>query len=720
MTAAYLPLFFEGQLLTNAAAPASLYYLYSYESGTTTPKDTYTSAAGNVANTNPIHLDSAGRLNLWLGTGGYSFELRSGLGGALIKRWDNVTTAQDISAAIIADLANRTDALKNAGMVGYDRTLNYAYGTIGAKLSEGLSIADFKVGATDIEAFEAAVAYAHTLISTPAYNDRGINIEFPPGIWDLQGISTVAITKSRIGIVGRGGAPGATLIRHDGALFDVGDYTDAVRVRGVTFANLTFYCTDLAGTEATVKQYRTTGTNYDNVQFINGYIDIDTYHASTTTIFARSQRPNRTTAGLAVLRAQGTDESLTLGDTYTPGGGFHIDPRCEFSGSSTTVDTTNCFLLMSCDGFYLSPGAHIVGYEKMIAIEPAATPENYVIVEILIGGCYFDQPSIFAANPYQVSMQGTVKKTITLADGTVVQSRYRSIRAENFDFRASGYGKHCVFMAITDGDTWGTTATEYLQDISFIGGSARQALDSAFQINGAAQGCVEPRGFTINGTVFSDNNQDGFAGKACDINGAFEQALIANTVHGNAGSNAHDYVISALISDAGATDNTNPAVSIVNPDFSRITGAGAPQVKYINITPSEANANTQELGALFPGRGKELKQAYKNRTTDASAVTTWTYTIPEGVAGYIDVKVIASSTGGARYAIYTWTVAFQRDTAANVVMDGGAVTAGRTYKDGTTPAPTFALATNTFNVGVTGVAATVIDWTTKVEMTLSR
>jgi hypothetical protein len=48
---------------------------YSYEAGTLTPKDTYTTSAGNVANTNPVILDSAGQANIWLGDGDYKFAL---------------------------------------------------------------------------------------------------------------------------------------------------------------------------------------------------------------------------------------------------------------------------------------------------------------------------------------------------------------------------------------------------------------------------------------------------------------------------------------------------------------------------------------------------------------------------------------------------------------------------------------------------------------------
>ena len=55
----YLP---REQIFTNLAAVGAAWELFSYETGTTTPKATYSDTALSVANTNPIVADSAGRL----------------------------------------------------------------------------------------------------------------------------------------------------------------------------------------------------------------------------------------------------------------------------------------------------------------------------------------------------------------------------------------------------------------------------------------------------------------------------------------------------------------------------------------------------------------------------------------------------------------------------------------------------------------------------------
>lgn len=66
--------------------------LYTYSAGTTTPLTTYTSSSGAVANTNPIVLDSAGRVpnEIWINTTVTAkFALYTST-GTLIGTWDNI------------------------------------------------------------------------------------------------------------------------------------------------------------------------------------------------------------------------------------------------------------------------------------------------------------------------------------------------------------------------------------------------------------------------------------------------------------------------------------------------------------------------------------------------------------------------------------------------------------------------------------------------------
>ena len=81
------------QFFTDSGVPLAGGKLYSYAAGTTTPKATYTSSSGVTAHTNPIILDSAGRVpggEIWLTAGPYKFTLNTSA-DVLIATYDNVS-----------------------------------------------------------------------------------------------------------------------------------------------------------------------------------------------------------------------------------------------------------------------------------------------------------------------------------------------------------------------------------------------------------------------------------------------------------------------------------------------------------------------------------------------------------------------------------------------------------------------------------------------------
>jgi len=49
-----------------SGVPLAFGWVYTYETGTLTPKATYTDYTGGTPNTNPIHLDASGQANIWL------------------------------------------------------------------------------------------------------------------------------------------------------------------------------------------------------------------------------------------------------------------------------------------------------------------------------------------------------------------------------------------------------------------------------------------------------------------------------------------------------------------------------------------------------------------------------------------------------------------------------------------------------------------------------
>lgn len=77
--------------------------IYTYEAGTSTPLATYTSSAGNTAHTNPIVLDSAGRVpnggEIWNALQLYKFVIKTST-EVLIATYDNVGTSFNATATI--------------------------------------------------------------------------------------------------------------------------------------------------------------------------------------------------------------------------------------------------------------------------------------------------------------------------------------------------------------------------------------------------------------------------------------------------------------------------------------------------------------------------------------------------------------------------------------------------------------------------------------------
>jgi hypothetical protein len=82
-----------GQFFDNNGNPLSGGKLYTYAASTTTPQTTYTSVRHDTANSNPIILNSGGRVpsEIWLTDGlAYKFVLYTST-DALIGSWDNIS-----------------------------------------------------------------------------------------------------------------------------------------------------------------------------------------------------------------------------------------------------------------------------------------------------------------------------------------------------------------------------------------------------------------------------------------------------------------------------------------------------------------------------------------------------------------------------------------------------------------------------------------------------
>ena len=103
------------QFFTNSGVILSGGKLYTYAAGTTTPQVSYTTIAGTVTHTNPIILDSVGRVpggEVWITNQSYKFVLND-VNDVLIATYDNIFS---VGAIITATSVTISDNSANAAL----------------------------------------------------------------------------------------------------------------------------------------------------------------------------------------------------------------------------------------------------------------------------------------------------------------------------------------------------------------------------------------------------------------------------------------------------------------------------------------------------------------------------------------------------------------------------------------------------------------------------
>jgi hypothetical protein len=113
--------------------------LYTYDAGTSTPRDTYTDSAEADANLNPVILDNKGEAHIWF-AGRYKVILKDSHD---VLQWeaDNV---YDVGALLQSQLAHSSDPTYGDGLIAFKQPLaDAAARTVRDKMQEAVSIADF-------------------------------------------------------------------------------------------------------------------------------------------------------------------------------------------------------------------------------------------------------------------------------------------------------------------------------------------------------------------------------------------------------------------------------------------------------------------------------------------------------------------------------------------------------------------------------------------------
>lgn len=173
--------------------------VYTYAAGTTTPQAAYTTSSGSIAHTNPIVLDSAGRVasggEIWLTDAvAYKFVLKTSA-AITIGTYDNVTgNASGVAAGIYATFA----APSGSSLIGYSSNGSVAT-TVQARLRQYVSVKDF--GAVGDGTTDDTTAINNTIIYVNSNGGGAIYV--PPGTYKITNSITVLSNVKFFG-AGRG------------------------------------------------------------------------------------------------------------------------------------------------------------------------------------------------------------------------------------------------------------------------------------------------------------------------------------------------------------------------------------------------------------------------------------------------------------------------------------------------------------------------------------
>jgi len=237
------------QFFDNSGLPLAGGLIGAYIAGSSSvTQDTYTSSAGTVLNSNPIVLDSSGRIttSIWLQFGkAYNLVLKNSL-GTVIQSWDNITgsSASSSGGSTVADLqwvagAAPTFVSVNSFFVTGNSTSTYNAGrrvkavsssatTFGTVLS-----ATFSGGVTTVALSMDAGTLLDSGLASVFYGiNSGTNTSVPAGF------GNTSISLASAGTITIGTSPSQNIdITGGGTITSFGNAAEGI-IRFVTFDTL--------------------------------------------------------------------------------------------------------------------------------------------------------------------------------------------------------------------------------------------------------------------------------------------------------------------------------------------------------------------------------------------------------------------------------------------------------------------------------------------------
>lgn len=328
--------------------------LYTYEAGTTTPKDTFTTQDESVANANPVILDANGYADVWLGTGFYKLVLTDSSDVTLWTIDDVVGASSNAFSSQVVTVSNNTNI-----------TSVYENNTVVATASLTLSL------------LGAAAAGDGFYFSVRNNSSGNVTLD-PDGSELINGASTVVLAPSQSCIVVCNGTAWYTLglgVQADADNTFSGDNTFtgnnsfAGKVSLPTSGELTISSGVITVTGANHNVDTESDAASDDLDTINGSVD-------GSLLYLRSNDDART-----VVIKHGTGNIAT------------------FDGADITLDDTNKVAVLVYDAGKSEWLCSLRGLEPAVTLE-SDTFSASVGIDITLDSAY----SVFEIYIYDISV----------------------------------------------------------------------------------------------------------------------------------------------------------------------------------------------------------------------------------------------------------------------------------------------------------------------------
>lgn len=311
--------------------------VYTYAAGTTTPQAAYTTSAGSIAHSNPIVLDSAGRVasggEIWLTDAvAYKFVLKTAT-ATTIGTYDNITgNASGIYAAFAAS--------SGSSLVGFIQNGTGAVATtVQTKLRETVSVKDFGAkgdGTTDDTAAINLGISAALVLKQPLF--------FPAGTYLVTSTINIPVGTQLLGVkgdqypAGFGVSPLATTINFQPSVAS----SDLFVASGTSYGGFRFFYA-IEGFYFTSNSNARYGLNLTGVIY-GRFENLAFNNTFTTGIYCNATINNRfvniyTTGTFSAVLYAGNNETT---DVWEHCSFFGATIGIDFAGSSIAIRFEHC------------------------------------------------------------------------------------------------------------------------------------------------------------------------------------------------------------------------------------------------------------------------------------------------------------------------------------------------------------------------------------------